>query len=108
MLALVLADRHLVGVVEQDVGGLQDRVVEQPDRRPFARRDRPDFSLNWVIRPASPNAGDAAEDPPELRVLGDVALHEQDAAFGVDAAGEVLRGCDPGAVPQAGPDRDRR
>ena len=32
MLALVLADRHDVGLVEQDVGGLQHRVGEQPDR----------------------------------------------------------------------------
>ena len=32
VLALVLADRHLVGLVEQDVGGLQDRVGEQADR----------------------------------------------------------------------------
>jgi hypothetical protein len=31
VVALVLADRDLVGVVEQDVGGLQHRVVEQPD-----------------------------------------------------------------------------
>ena len=31
VLALVLADRHRVGLVEQDVGGLQDRVGEQAD-----------------------------------------------------------------------------
>ena len=30
VLALVVADGHLVGVVEQDVGGLQRRVGEQP------------------------------------------------------------------------------
>ena len=31
VLALVLPDRHLVGLVEQDVGGHQHRVGEQPD-----------------------------------------------------------------------------
>ena len=53
VLALVLADRHPVGLVEQDVGRLQDRVGEQPDAAgspPW----RPDLSLNWVIRLASP------------------------------------------------------
>ena len=33
VLALVVADGHLVGVVEQDVGGLQRRVGEQAGRR---------------------------------------------------------------------------
>ena len=31
VLALVVADGHLVGVVEEDVGGHQHRVVEQAD-----------------------------------------------------------------------------
>ena len=34
VLALVLAHRHPVGLVEQDVGGLQHRVGEQPDGGP--------------------------------------------------------------------------
>jgi hypothetical protein len=34
VLSLVLADRYPVGLVEQDVGGLQDRVREQPDGGP--------------------------------------------------------------------------
>ena len=40
VLALVLADRHVVGVVQQDVGRLQHRVGEQPDvgaSAPFGR-----------------------------------------------------------------------
>ena len=32
VLALIVADGNLVGVVEQDVGGHQHRVVEQADR----------------------------------------------------------------------------
>ena len=34
VLALVLADRHLVGLVEQDVRDLEDRVGEQADGGP--------------------------------------------------------------------------
>jgi hypothetical protein len=54
VLALVVADRHLLGVVEQDVGRLQRRVGEQPgrDERPSRLAD---LSLNWVIRDSSPN-----------------------------------------------------
>ena len=38
VLALVVADRDLVGVVQQDVGDHQHRVVEEPDRRPTPGR----------------------------------------------------------------------
>ena len=52
MLALVVADRDLVGVVEEDVGGHQHRVVEEADRhRLLTLRD---FSLNCVMRCSSP------------------------------------------------------
>jgi len=34
VLTLVLTDRDGVGLVGQDVGGLQDRVGEQPDAGP--------------------------------------------------------------------------
>ena len=54
VLPLVLADRHLVGLVQQDVGGLQDRVREQPDGRLVGAAACADLSLNWVIRFASP------------------------------------------------------
>ena len=51
VLTLVVADRHPLGVVEEDVGALEDRVGEQagPDRVPPAL-----LSLNWVIRRSSP------------------------------------------------------
>ena len=47
MLALVLADRDEIGMVEEDVGGLEDRIgIEaDPDRPAFS-----DLDLNWVIR----------------------------------------------------------
>ena len=54
VLALVVADRHLLVVVEQDVGGLQRRVGEQPagDEQVLALGS--DFSLNCIIRDSSP------------------------------------------------------
>ena len=44
VLALVLADGYLVGLVEEDVGRLQHRVGEQADRRP-------DAALPWRTCP---------------------------------------------------------
>ena len=42
VLALVVADGHPLGVVEQDVGGLEDRVGEQADpHRLLCRRSSP-------------------------------------------------------------------
>ncbi len=49
VLALVLADRDLVGLVDQDVGSHQDRVREQSDARRLGP-EAPTLSLNWVIR----------------------------------------------------------
>ena len=40
VLALVVADRHLVGAVDEHVGGLQHRVEEQPRGHELALRDR--------------------------------------------------------------------
>jgi len=54
VLALVLADRHMVGLVQQDVRGLQDRVGEQPDGGPV-RAALGGLVLDWVIREASRN-----------------------------------------------------
>ena len=55
VLALVLAHRDRVGLVEQDVRGLQDRVGEQARREARSAPCLADLSLNWVIRLASPN-----------------------------------------------------
>ena len=62
MLALVLADRHPVGLVEQDVRGLQHRVGEQPDGGPVgAVPGRLVLELGHPARLAEP--GDAAQHP---------------------------------------------
>ena len=56
MLALVVADGHLVGVVEEDVGGHERRVGEQAaGHEPAAALSAlSDLSLNWVMRRSSP------------------------------------------------------
>ena len=85
VLALVLADGHLVGLVEQDVGRLQDRVGEQARRWPGRRPTCCDLSLNWIIRLASPNPVRQLSTQAQLGVLGDVALHEDRAPLRVKA-----------------------
>jgi hypothetical protein len=101
VLALVLADRHLVGLVEQDVGRLQDRVGEQAHRRVVAAT-----AGGLVLELRHParlaEAGDAAEHPGELGVLRHVGLDEQRRPVQVHPGGEILGGRDPGALPQLG------
>ena len=57
VLALVVADRDLGGVVQQDVGDHEHRVVEEADATPTPAGVAllGDFSLNWVMRRSSPN-----------------------------------------------------
>ena len=80
VLALVLTDRHLVGLVDEDVGGLQHRVGEQARPTP-----RGALALALVLELGHPaglaEAGQALQHPRELQVLGHVALHEQGAAL---------------------------
>ena len=52
MLALVVADRDEIGLVEQDVARHQHRVGEEA--RPRRTRCPSDFSLNCVMRPNWP------------------------------------------------------
>ena len=82
MLALILADRDLVGAVGEHVCGLEHRVEEQAGRR-RARAGPPTSSLNWVIRFSSPNDVTLESSQQSSGVLLDVALAEEDAAFGV-------------------------
>ena len=99
VLPLVLTDRHLVGLVDEDVGGLQHRVGEQADGRAGGA-----LPLALVLELRHPaglaEAGQALQHPGQLQVLGHVALHEQRAARRVDAEGEQLRGGDQGAAAQ--------
>jgi hypothetical protein len=98
VLPLVLADRHLVRLVEQDVGRLQDRVGEQPDLA-WSAPPLADLSLNWVIRLASPNP---VRQPSTQ--ASSVCSAPGSARTGCTAPGrarrEQLRGRDPGALAQ--------
>ena len=96
MLALVIADRHLVGVVQEDVGSLKRRVGEQ------AGGDE------VVLAALVLELGHAAEfavrhialhDPAEFGVLTNVGLHEQGADLGVEAHGHEHLGESDRAVP---------
>ena len=101
VLPLVLADRHLVGLIEQDVRGLQDRVGEQADRGLLlALLGRLVLELGHPAGFAEP--GHAAERPGQLGVLGHVALHEQRAPVRVQPGAEQLGGGDPGPPGEQG------
>ncbi len=89
VLALVVADRHPLGVVEQDVGRLEHRVGEQahPDRV---------LAGALVLELGHPaqlaHGGRALEQPGHLGVLGHVALDEEGAPLGVEAGGQQVEG----------------
>ena len=108
VLLLVLAHRHVGGVVEQDVGRHQRRIGESPSEE-FSGF-LPALSLNWVIRFSQPMPGDAVEDPGELGVRRHLGLVEEDRALRVEAAGDVGRGQLAGGLAQllrVLPDGDR-
>ena len=84
MLLLVVADRDLVGVVEEDVGGHQDGIVEEPGSHALAP-GHPVPELGHPLEPAE--RGQAAQEPARLGVGAHVALEEERAALGVEAAG---------------------
>ena len=99
VLPLVLADRHRVGLVEQDVGGLQDRVGEQPDAGPVgALLGGLVLELGHPAGLAEP--GHAAQHPGQLGVLGHLRLDEQGAPLRVQAEREQLGRADPGPLAQ--------
>ena len=90
VLLLVLADRHVGGPVDQDVGRHQLRIGVEPDRGVLAVLAGLLLELRHAVEPA--DAGDAVEDPGELGVLGHLALVEDDVRLRVDAGGEEGRG----------------
>ena len=95
VLALVLADGHEVRAVEQDVGGLEHRVGEQPDAGgALAALGR--LVLELGHPPGLAEAGQALEHPAQLRVGRDVALDEDRRPVRVHAHREQLRGGDAG------------
>ena len=76
VLHLVLADRHQVRAVDEDVGGHQHRVGEQPD----ARRDALcDLVLVRVGAFEQAHAGDGGENPRQFAHFRHVGLAEEAA-----------------------------
>ncbi len=90
MLLLVLADRHMRRVVEQDVGGHQLRIGVKPGRGVLAVLARLVLELRHAVQPAHPRH--AIEDPGKLGVAGDLALVEHDVPLRIDAGGDEGRG----------------
>ncbi len=89
MLALILADRHSVGPVEEDVRCLEHRVREQRDAEAVLLRGL----LPVLGHPAQVAVRrHALEHPCESRVLGHVALDEQRRHVRVEPARNEQRG----------------
>src|SRR5581483_7431212 len=88
VLALVVADRHRVGLVEEDVARHQPRVGEQA-----GGDEVPLLGLVLELRhaPELPVARHGREQPGRLGVRGHVALREHRRALGVEAGGEQHR-----------------
>lgn len=110
MLLLVLADGDVGGLVEEDVGGLQDGVGEEAELE-GGLVGRGGFHGVRVVGHAClglplghsceiAHAGMAAQDPHELGVLQDVLLGEDDTAVGIQADGEQRSICLEGVLAQ--------
>ena len=89
MLFLVLADRHVARAIEQDVGGHEHRVGEQPDRSGIAPLAGLLLELGHAVEPAHRRV--AVQYPGKLGMGRYHALVEDDAALGVDARGNKGR-----------------
>ena len=89
VLALVLADRHLVGAVGQHVGGLEDRVEEQRGGDQLALSQRLVAELVHAVELA--DGGHRRQQPGQLGVLVHVALAEEHAALRIQARGQQQR-----------------
>ena len=88
MLALVVADRDEVGLVEQDVAGHQDRIGEEPGRDELLP-----LALLLELRhpPELPVARHRREQPRRLGVRRHVALREDRRALRVEPGREEQR-----------------
>jgi hypothetical protein len=85
---LVLADRHVGGLVNQDVGRLQQRVAEQAVGRRFAVLLELVLVAGDALQPAQRRAHRQQRE--QLGMLGQAALDEQRGLLGVDARGQPV------------------
>ena len=90
MLALVLADRHGVGLVEQDVRRLQHGIGVETRAGLLAVLARLDLELRHAVQPT--HRRHTVENPRQLGVLVHMRLDEERAALRVHATGEERRG----------------
>ena len=97
MLHLVLADRHQVRVVDQDVGGHEHGIGEQP-----RVGGQPAGLLVLVgvapLQQAHRRAGQ--QQPAQLADLGHVGLHEQRRPIGIEPQGQQVDGGVERVLPQ--------
>ncbi len=98
MLLLVLADRHVGGVIEQNVGGHQVGIDIEPGGRLLAVLAGLLLELGHAVEPAEPRH--AIEDPGELGMAGYLALIEHDVLGRIDARGDEGRGHLAGVLAQ--------
>ncbi len=87
VLALVVSHRYGVGLVEQDVSGHQNRIVQQPHTDRLALTPRLALELGHPVQPAE--RCHAVEDPGKLRVSRHLRLDKDRGAFGVDSGRQV-------------------
>ncbi|MBA7592891.1 hypothetical protein ES708_35093 [subsurface metagenome] len=83
VLFLVFPHRHDIGIVEQDIGRHQGRVIKEPNAHLLLVFGRFLLELGHALHPA--HGDKAVENPGQLAVGGDVGLYEKDGAFRVDA-----------------------
>ncbi len=86
MLLLVVADRHMRGAVDEDVGRHQARIGVEAEGGLLAILAGLVLELRHAVHPAE--AGDAIEDPGKFRMLRHRRLIEDDMLFRVDAGGD--------------------
>lgn len=88
MLFLVFADGDAIGVVEEDIGGHEDGIKQQACADEVCVA-----ALRFILKLGHAfelaERAEAAEDPCEFIVADDVALGEQVAFGGIEAAGDV-------------------
>ena len=87
---LVLADRHERRLVDDDVGGLQDRIGEQAVVDVVGLAALLLLVRRRALEPA--HRRDRREQPGQLGDLGTMALDEQRAAFRIEAEGQERGG----------------
>ena len=86
MLFLILAHRHMRGVIQQNIGGHQRRISIQAERLLFRIRPRLFLELGHPVHPAQP--GDAVENPAQFGMRRYLGLVEQDGFIWVNSGGQ--------------------